>query len=317
MNSGGDGTNPAALTLNEYDGYLTLTSRRGSIHLPWQVLPRQAAREVAGPMEFELGTAEVDLTNNGVGWAQNDAYSLLAVSEAIPSGAPGTGAPAPDIAAVGVNTFPVGPGYCSGDVSFVWAFAISSHERQSHLLPVSYQLFLDIDLDGVDDYMITNAAASGPWGVTDARQLVWTIDLATGAADAWFLAEHATNTANTALYLCAEQVGLSGADLAYIGVGTNVGLDVYAADIYYGGPGDLISDLVITPYGEAFYGYHSGGTDVAPLSTGELDVDYYGTYPGNTDDLGILLFSNGDRGSGWHGGATAATETILLVPATG
>ena len=181
---------------------------------------------------------------------------------------------------------------------------------------MSYQLFLDIDLDGVDDYMVTNADLPVPGGSTDGRQLAWTIDLATGAADAWFYAEHATNTANTALYLCAEQVGLSGADLAYYGAGTNVGLDVYAADIYYGGPGDLVSDLVITPYGEAFYGYRAGGTDVAPLSTGTLYVDYYGTWPGNTDDLGILLFSNGDRGSGCRGGATEATETILLFPAS-
>ena len=60
---------------------------------------------------------------------------------------------------------------------------------------MSYQLFLDIDLDGVDDYMVTNADPSGPWGVSDGRQLTWTIDLATGAADAWFYAEHATNTA--------------------------------------------------------------------------------------------------------------------------
>jgi hypothetical protein len=314
MNSGSNGANPAALTLNEYDGYLTLTSPGGSIHLPWQVLPRQAADEVAGPMAFGGLTATVDLTNSGVGWAQNDAYSLLAVSDDIPTGAPGAGAPTPDIAAVGVNTFPVGPGACSADMSFIWAFAISSHERQSHLLPVSYQLYLDTNMDGIDDYMVTNADLAGPWGVDDGRQLVWTIDLATGAADAWFYAEHATNTANTALYLCAEQVGLSGADLAYFGAGTNVGLDVYAADIYYGGPGDLVSDLVITPFGEGFYGYNPDGTDVAAFSTGTLFVDYYGTFPGNTDELGILMFSNGDRGSGARGGATAATETILLFP---
>ncbi len=314
MNSGSNGANPSVLTLNEYDGYLTLTpvahTAGGSIHLPWHVLPRQAAKEVAGPMAFLTATAEVELENEGVGWAQNDAYSLLAVSDDIPTGAPGTGTPTPDIAAVGVNTFPVPPGYCSAEVSFIWAFAISSHERQTHLLPVSYQLFLDTDLDGVDDYMITNADLSGPWGVGDGRQLAWTIDLATGAADAWFYAEHATNTANTALYLCAEQVGLTGTDM----LATNVGLDVYAADIYFGGPGDLVSGLVITPYGEGFYGYNPGGTDVAPLSSGTLFVDYYGTFPGNTTELGILLFSNGDRGSGWRGGATEATETILLFP---
>jgi subtilisin family serine protease len=310
MNSGSQGNNPAGLTLNEYDGYITIDSVHGQIHLPWHVLPRQAAKEVAGPMTFSGGVASVNLDNQGVGWAQNDAYSLLAVSPDIPRGLAGTGAPTPDIAAVGVNTFPV-MDFCDAGLSFLWAFAINSHERQSHLLPVSYKLYLDTNLDGIDDYMVTNADAAGPWGVSDGRQFTWTIDLATGAADAWFYAEHATNTGNTVLYLCAEQVGLDGADLAYYGAGTNVGLDVFASDIYYGGPGDLVSDLVVTPFGEAFYGYV---VDVAGLSTATMQVDYYGTWPGNTDDLGLMLFTNGDRGTGWRGGATEATETLLLYP---
>ena len=56
------------------------------------------------------------------------------------------------------------------------------------------------------------------------------------------------------LWLCGEQIGMNGADLAYYGAGTVVGLDVFAADIYYGGPGDLVDDLAITPLGEEFYG---------------------------------------------------------------
>jgi len=315
MNSGSNGVNPSVLTMMEYDGYVTLTPRvltaGNAIHLPWHVLPRQAASETVGELEFDytpgFGVADVDLTNNGVGDAQNDAYTLIATSPDIPSGAAGAGAPTPDIAAVGVNTFPVPAGFCSGDPSFLWAFAVTSHERQTHLLPVSYQLFLDTDLDGTDDYMITTASNSGPWGVSDARQLVWTIDLATGGADAWFYAEHATNTANTAMYICAEQVGLSGADM----LATNVGLDVYAADIYYGGPGDLVSGLVITPYGEGYVGVPE---DVAGLGTGTLGAYDFGLFPGNTPELGLLLFTNGDRGSGYRGGATRLTESILIYP---
>jgi hypothetical protein len=317
MNSGANGANGAALTANEYDGYITLTAPSGSIHLPWHVLPRQAAKEIAGAMAFSGGAAAVDLTNNGAGWAQNDAYSLLAVSPDIPRGGKGTGTPTPDIASVGVNTYPV-MDYCDAGLSFVWVFAINSHERQSHLLPVSYQLFLDTDMDGVDDYMVTNADQAGPWGASDGRQLTWTIDLATGAADAWFYTEHATNTGNTVLWLCGEQIGMNGADLAMYGAGTVVGLDVFAADIYYGGPGDLVEDLAITPYGEEFYGYGAGYApvpDLAGLSTDTMYVDWYGTWPGNTPQLGIMLLSNGDRGAGYRGGATEATETILLYPA--
>jgi hypothetical protein len=45
-----------------------------------------------------------------------------------------------------------------------------------------------------------------------------------------------------------------------------------------------------------------------------MTVTDYGLYPGNTPELGVLLFSNGDRGSGFRGGATEATEAILLLP---
>jgi hypothetical protein len=46
MNSGSQGANPAALTLNEYDGYLILDDGQHPIHLAWHVLPRKAARVV-------------------------------------------------------------------------------------------------------------------------------------------------------------------------------------------------------------------------------------------------------------------------------
>jgi minor extracellular serine protease Vpr len=43
MNSGSQGANPAALTTNEYDGYLVLDDGVQPIHLAWHVLPRKAA----------------------------------------------------------------------------------------------------------------------------------------------------------------------------------------------------------------------------------------------------------------------------------
>ena len=48
MNSGSQGANPAALTLNEFDGYLVLDNGHGhTMNVPWHVLPRQAAKVVA------------------------------------------------------------------------------------------------------------------------------------------------------------------------------------------------------------------------------------------------------------------------------
>jgi hypothetical protein len=307
MNSGSNGASPAALTLNEFDGYITLAAGTQSIHLPWHVLPRQSARLVGrSVLNFEAGMDVVDLTNTGVGAAQNDAYALVAVSPDIPEGAAGANAPVPDIAAVGVNTFPVPAGYCSAEPSFIWAFAVNTHERQSHLLPVIHYFYLDIDQDGEADYAVLNSDASGLGGISDGRQLAWAWNLGTGAASAYFYAEHATNTGNTALYICAEQVGLTYADM----LGTNVDMEVYTQDFYFGGPGDEVTGITITPYGERFYGVPN---DIAGKSHDSMAVYDFGLFPGNTPEYGVLLFTNGDRGSGARGGATEATEAMLFL----
>ena len=114
MNSGSEGANPDALTINEYDGYLILDDGSHPIHLAWHVLPRKAANVVGRTnLTLQHGTDVVALTNNGVGAAQNDAYSLLAISPDQPEGGLGEQSPTPDIRAVGINTFPVPAGYCS------------------------------------------------------------------------------------------------------------------------------------------------------------------------------------------------------------
>ena len=309
MSSGGDGANPDALTANEFDGYVEITARNGdAVHVPWQVLARQAADVVASPpilRQTSPGVGAVTLHNRGVGTAQNDPYSLLAVSPNLPEGGPGAQSPTPDIRAVGVNTFPVPAGFCSDQESFIWAFAINTWERQSHLVPVSHQVWLDIDRDGTDDYAVLNADLSGPFGVSDGRQVTWAFDVAAGTLSAFFFAEHSTATGNTALYVCGEQVGLTGTDM----LNTNVDAYVVAEDIYYGGPGDLVDGLTITPLGERFVGVTS---DIAGNSSGNLEVYDFGRFPGNSQELGILLVTNGDRGTGAHGGATADTEGLVL-----
>jgi len=124
----------------------------------------------------------------------------------------------------------------------------------------------------------------------------------------FFYAEHATNTGNTALYICGEQVGLTGTDM----LTTNVDMDVYADDFYFGGPWDAVEGLTVTPLGERFYGVPN---DV-PGNTSDpagLTVSDYGLFPGNTPELGLLLFTNGDRGPGNRGGATQDSEALLFT----
>jgi subtilisin family serine protease len=330
MNSGSRGANPRALTLNEFDGYVELSpiSRRKGSHrrredrkedelvpiplrLPWHILPRRAARVelgrtgLAGQGEAEL----IPISNHGAGRAQNDAYALIAVSGDQSEGGRGELSPTPDIAAIGVNTFPVGPGLCAPRASFVWAFAVHTHERQRHLVqPVSHEFWLDIDRDGQSDVVVLNRDGSF-YDFTDGRQFSWAVDLRRGLASAFFFAEHATNTGNTVLYVCAQQLGLAFGDM----LNTQVDVEIFARDFYHGGPGDQIEGLTITPLGERFFGQP---IDLRPNTEGMLRVLDFGPFPGNTPELGLLLITNGDRGEGARGGATIETEALQLKTQT-
>jgi minor extracellular serine protease Vpr len=310
MNSGSQGANPAALTLNEYDGYLILDDGQHPIHLAWHVLPRKASRVVPDTTDIVPGSFPqvIGLNNTGVGTAQNNAYALLAISPQQPVGGRGEQMPTPDIRAVGINTFPVPAGFCSpANPSFVWAFAINTWERQEHLLPVSHQIWLDTNQDGIFDYVVLNRDLSGLGTISDGRQVTWVVNLATGTASVFFFAEHAMNTGNTVLLICGEQIGLTGTDM----LTTNVNMDVIAQDFYYGGPGDIVTGLTVTPLGERFFGV---ANDVAgnTYDPAGLAVYDFGPFPGNSPELGLLLFTNGDRGTGARGGATQATEALLF-----
>ncbi len=307
MNSGSAGADPSGLTTNEYDGYLILDDGSHPIHMAWHVLPRKAANVVGRThLTFRGGADAVALTNNGVGTAQNDAYALLAVSPDQPEGGRGEQSPTPDIRAVGINTFPVPAGFCSAEESFIWAFAINTWERQEHLVPVVHNVYLDTNQDGTDDYAVYNFDLSLSGSLSDGRQVTWAENLSTGSASAFFFAEHSMNTGNTVLLICGEQIGLTGTDM----LNTNVDMLVYTQDWYYGGPGDLVDGLTVTPLGERYFGIPE---DIAGKSEGALTVVDFGLFPGNTPELGLMLVTNGDRGGGARGGATQDTEAILFM----
>ena len=85
---------------------------------------------------------------------------------------------------------------------------------------------------------------------------------------------------------------------------------VYTQDWYYGGPGDIVDGLTVTPLGEQYYGIPE---DIGGKSVGAMEVVNFGPFPGNSPELGVMLITNGDRGSGARGGATQDTEALLFM----
>ena len=311
LSSGSDGASGDLLALNEFDGYIYFDGVRGdSIHVPWHVLPRAASKEKAigaWALDFVDGLGEVLLRNRGVGVAQNNAYSLLGVSENLPEGGAGEGMPVPDLKAAGVVTFPVDAGFCSDNPSFVWQFATNLWERSSHRVPDAYiEWALDTNQDGLVDYFVYDFDLSLSGSISDGRSVTWVDDLAGGTSSAFFFTEHATNSGNVVHTICAEQIGLGGDDL----LATNVDvLAVSAIDFYFGGPGDTMGPFTITPLGEQ---YVALPPDVPGFSEDVMPVIDYGPWPGNTPELGVMVVTDGDRGFGAHGGSQAWSELIVV-----
>jgi hypothetical protein len=307
MSCGEEGGSGDALSKNEFDGYLVLEDGVQPINLAWHVLPRKAANVTleTSVLDFSSNPTTVNMVNNGVGEAQIDSFSLLAVSDNLPEGAAGAGNPTPDIKAVGIRTLEDEDGVCSDTNAFVWAFAISTWERQQHLDPISLKVFLDTNLDGEDDFLILNSDYTENPYLIDGRQVTFALNLNTAEFSAAFFVDHSMNTGNTVLYVCAEQLGLDETDL----LSTNVGMKVYTQDIMYGGDGDEVEGLTVTPGGER---YVATTEDLGPGQAGIVTVSDVGAFAGNSDELGVMLMTNGDRGAGKRGGATQESELLLL-----
>lgn len=304
MNSGSNGSDASTLTALEYDGYIVMNDWRGDeVALPWHVMPRQAAEVVPSTTEVGPTGGTIPLSNNGAGIAAVDGYTLVGVSDEKPDALRGAENPQPDLKAVGVRTF--FSAACASQ--FGWAFAINTWDRQSHLLPTSFIVNIDTDRDGVFDFFVQNGPLSlfTVGDLSDARVVTAAFDANTGAGNFFFFAEHATNTANTVLRICGDQVGLTAADIQT----TPVDIQVVAQSLFGSDP-DVIDGITITPLGEGLFPIPAG--DIPAGEVGSVDVLAFPPPLDNSPELGVMLFTNGDRGPGAHGGATAATESVLL-----
>jgi minor extracellular serine protease Vpr len=312
MSSGLEGNNADFLAINEYDGYLILDNNQHPIHLAWHVLPRKAAEVSAQRtnLDFSAGFSDtIELTNSGVGTAQINTYSLIALSPDLPRGGRGQESPTPDIRAIGVRTIPVEAGFCSENPSYVLAFAINSWERQTHANFPSYYWFdLDTNRDGTLDFAVFNYDW-GNFSPTDGRNVSWVRDYFTNEDTALFFTDHAMNTGNTVLYVCAEQIG-------NVPLFQTINATAFAVGIGFGGPGDQVERLTFAPGSERYlvtpiFDIPDGGTGV--MSVGDLAASNRFPFPTNSEELGVLMFTNVFRGSLRQGGATADTEAIIFL----
>ncbi len=115
------------------------------------------------------------------------------------------------------------------------AFAVNTWERLTHsVAPAEIDLFLDVDQDGTFDYNVfTFDLSLDPSALSDGRNVTWVADMATGDATAFFFTDHLTNSGNTVLYICGDQIGMDASNFF-----DPMDVQYAAIDYYYGGPGD-------------------------------------------------------------------------------
>jgi subtilisin family serine protease len=257
MNGGSQGGNGAQFDGMEFDGYVTLSSGSEKLTLPWHVLPHKAA-DLDADHSVRAGRS-LQIVNDGAadGWVE--VFSLTGTSPEIPKSAlpkPGDNFAVIDLEAVGVRV--PAPGYLQ--------FGISTYGGRAHPnYPAEFDVYIDTDLDGVDDFVVYNIE-NGGFGASGQNVVkVWSA--ATKLSTTYFYTDADLNSSNAILTVPMSALGIT-AD-------TTFGFSVYAFDNYFtGNATDAIEGMVYTPSKPRFdaVGLTEGSVLVAPHAKVKLPV---------------------------------------------
>jgi subtilisin family serine protease len=275
---GAIGGSGSALNGPEFDGWITATSDAEKLSVGWTILPKKAAEVSTAPTVKlkKSGSGDLKLKNGSL-YAAGDVelFALTGTSPELPDpapgdpGSPGSNAAVIDLAATGVRD--------GGDGTI--QFGVATYDRRSVLnYPAEFDVYVDSDNDGVDDYVVYNAELGG-FAVT-GQTVVYVADLRTGAASAYFYDDGGFNTSTQILT----------APLAALGIapGQTFGFSVYAYDNYFtGAQTDAIEGQSFT-WGESKYTPSTGTVTVPAKSNSTVTVQATGA-TGASTQTGLLL----------------------------
>jgi hypothetical protein len=313
MYSGGSvGNDPSGLDFNEIDGWITVDSTSSlSASVPFHMILRAAADVqiahstfVDAALNTNLLPAEYDvgLQNLGAGVAQIDAFQLLFVSSDDPENAYGVSDPPSDLRYVGYRTVPVDVQGCT----YLVEFAITTWESQRMLALTHFEILIDTNGDQVAEYTVYNAGlqiGNPPTKRSEMR----IIDRASMTEYCvGFCPDHATNTANTVLRFCSEDIGIQDR--------TNVSLNIKI--VSYSFPDDSTSDssvewmtITVPDSGLSAPSYDIVPGGILPTMT----ISGTGTMADGSRPLGLLLHTNAYRSPESTGAAIIASEALVIV----
>jgi subtilisin family serine protease len=225
LNGGSLGGDGYRLQGFEFDGYVNITDATDNIHVAWQILPHRSAAVTPASTKVTLtgGTAAVALNNTGALDGRVDVFSLLGTSSRIPSSMlPGDGDnfAVIDLKYFGARLVGIGGG------EFGIQFAVNTFGTRAHPnYPAEFDIYLDTNRDGTDDFVIFNLE-NGGFAVT-GQNVVAVANLATGASGIFFFSDADLNSGNIIMT----------APLSFLGMtpSTQFDVSIYAFDNYFTG----------------------------------------------------------------------------------
>lgn len=295
LDGGPNGANGALLRSNEYDGYITLSGGGDEVHLPWHVLPHKVSNVTSqSSVKLRRGAATAYLFNiateqTGVA----DVFAHTGSSPRIPrSELPGEG---DGFAVVDLKSVGVRASVADG----VLQFGINTYGERSHPnAPAEFDVVLDVDRDGTDDWVVFNRDLTQlTQGAFDGRNVVWVNQIGTNTVSAFFFTEAHLNSANAILTVPLAAVGLA--------EGSQFDFDVHGVDWYFSGNvTDSISDMTVTVGTPK---YTSADTvEVDPFRIGTLEISAVdGGAAASPSQTGMLLL--------WRDGELGREATTIAV----
>lgn len=227
LDGGPQGGNGALLNLHEFDGYIYIADAMETVHVAWHILPHKSANVIVTPTTLNLAgkPRTVKLTNVlGAADGEADIFAWTGSSKRIPSSelpGPGDNFAVIDLRSVGVRPVLI------GEDEYGIQFAITTYGMRSHpAYPAEFDVYIDVNRDGVDDY-VAYTAENGGFAAT-GQTLVYLVDLATGAGGAYFYLDASLDSSNAILTI--PMTGFMDMDLD-----TQFNFSVYAFDNYFTG----------------------------------------------------------------------------------
>lgn len=300
LNGGSRGGDGFRLQGHEFDGFLRISDATDTIRVPWYVLPHKASGLQASTASLQLPSV-LGVSNSGVAAGSVTIFSLLGTSGRFPASflpRPGDNFAVVDLRAAGVRHIPNG----AGAGLDVLQFGLNTWGERSHPnYPAEFDIFIDGNNDGTDDYHVFNGEAGG-LGAT-GQNVTALRNVATNAQIVRFFTTADLSSSNAILNVVRNDGSAIGGP--GIPAGTPIRLTFCASDNYYTGVlTDCIGPVTYTLNNPRFTPSTSAFV-LNPLNSQNVTVTH--APGGSASQLGLLLFY-GDARSGQE------AEIVSVLP---